>query len=43
MTVTFVPGGHDVRFAYSVSRKVGTAVVRNRCAVASGRPHATST
>jgi ribonuclease P protein component len=30
MTVIHVPGGRDVRFAYSVSRKVGTAVVRNK-------------
>jgi ribonuclease P protein component len=30
MTVVHVPGAGDVRFAYSVSRKVGTAVVRNK-------------
>jgi ribonuclease P protein component len=30
MTVTFLPGGADVRVAYAVGRRVGPAVVRNR-------------
>jgi ribonuclease P protein component len=30
MTVTFLPGGTDVRVAYAIGRKVGSAVVRNR-------------
>lgn len=30
MTVAYVPGGTDVRVAYSVGRRVGPAVVRNR-------------
>jgi ribonuclease P protein component len=30
MTVAHVPGCSDVRVAYSIGRKVGSAVVRNR-------------
>jgi ribonuclease P protein component len=30
MTVTHLPGPREVRVAYSISRKVGTAVVRNK-------------
>jgi ribonuclease P protein component len=30
MTVTFLPGGADVRVAYAIGRRVGPAVVRNR-------------
>lgn len=30
MTVTHLPGTGEVRVAYAIGRKVGTAVVRNR-------------
>ena len=30
MTVIHLPGPHEVRVAYSIGRKVGTAVVRNK-------------
>lgn len=30
MTVVHLPGGHHIRVAYAIGRKVGPAVVRNR-------------